>query len=218
MACFNHPGMSAVAVCGNCGKECCAVCATRVGGGMFCRDCADFARSQLPPEPVGTAQEEPALPEPEAANPEGPRPETTAPAGPAPGPAVTGPSLMPVPFRPATMVPATPPSYPAIPDPGTGGPRQKESLLSAALSLVLPGAGQVYNGQIVKGVVLAVLYLGSMAAILVSIVLAAIIAPYICLFCLPAFLLPLIVLVYAIYDAYEAGEKINNGMPVDDWL
>jgi hypothetical protein len=116
------------------------------------------------------------------------------------------------------MVPATPVSPPAVNDPGAGSPREKESLLSAALSLILPGAGQVFNGQIVKGVILAALYLGSMAAILMLIVLAALYARSLCCFCLPAFILPLIVLVYAIYDAYDTAEKINNGQPANDWL
>ena len=48
-----------------------------------------------------------------------------------------------------------------------------------------------------------------MAAILVLIVMAAMYARSACWFCLPAFILPLIVLVYAIYDAYETAEKIK---------
>jgi hypothetical protein len=34
--------------------------------------------------------------------------------------------------------------------------------------------------------------------------------------CLPLFVVPMIVLVYAIYDAYNAAEKINN-KPVREW-
>jgi uncharacterized membrane protein len=57
-----------------------------------------------------------------------------------------------------------------------------------------------------------------MAVILVMIVLAAMYARRACWFCLPVFILPLIVLVYAIYDDYGTAEKINNGHPVRDWL
>jgi hypothetical protein len=80
------------------------------------------------------------------------------------------------------------------------------------------GVGQVYNGQYAKGVILAILYLGSMAMILVMMVLTTILANAACLFCLPAFILPMIVMIYAIYDAYDTAEKINNGIPVRDWL
>lgn len=211
MTCNNHPGMGTAAVCGNCGKECCAACITLVGDVAVCRDCAIVLRSRQSPEPAERTPEEP-------------QPEVKAPAMQAHAelsttlPAITEQSLVLVPVKPSAMVPATPVSPPAVNDPGAGGPREKESLLSAALSLILPGAGQVFNGQIVKGVILAVLYLGSMAAILMLIVLAALYARSTCCFCLPAFILPLIVLVYAIYDAYDTAEKINNGQPVNDWL
>jgi TM2 domain-containing membrane protein YozV len=221
MTCYNHPGMGAVAVCGNCGKECCSVCITRVGDRVVCRDCADVVRSQQPPEPEATMPEEPEPEEkaPETTVPEQPQPEVKAPAEEQTSlPAVSRPSGVSVPVKQAGIVPATPPSPPAVHDPGAGGPREKESLLSAGLSLILPGAGQVYNGQIAKGVILAVLYLGSMAVILVLIVLAAMYARRACWFCLPTFILPLIVLVYAIYDAYGTAEKINNGQPAKDWL
>jgi hypothetical protein len=206
MTCYNHPGMGTVAVCGNCGKECCAACITLIGDRAVCRDCAIVLRSQQPPETAEPTPEEP-------------QPEIMVPAEtPTSLPAIAEPSGVLVPVKPSAMVPATPPSLPAVNDPGAGGPREKESLLSAALSLILPGAGQAFNGQIVKGVILAALYLGSMAAILVMIVLAAVYMRSVCLFCLPAFILPLIVLVYAIYDAYDTAEKINNGRPVHDWL
>lgn len=222
MTCYNHPGIGTVAICGNCGKECCALCVTRVGDRAVCRDCAEVVRSQQPPEPVEITPEPPKppeLPRPEEMKPEEPQPEVKAPVeGPNNLPAVSVQSRMPVPVKPATMVLTMQPSYPAVNDPGAGGPRVKESLLSAALSLILPGAGQAYNGQIAKGVILAILYLGSMATILIMMVLTTLLANAACVFCLPAFILPMIVMIYAIYDAYDTAEKINNGMPVNDWL
>ncbi len=59
MTCYNHPGMGTAAVCGNCGKECCAACITLVGDVAVCRDCAIVLRSRQPPEPAETTPEEP---------------------------------------------------------------------------------------------------------------------------------------------------------------
>ncbi len=35
--------------------------------------------------------------------------------------------------------------------------------------------------------------------------------------CLPLFIVPMIVLIYAIYDAYNAAEKINSNKEVREW-
>lgn len=227
MTCYNHPGMGTEAVCDSCGKECCVCCVTRVGKRTVCRDCAEVLRPLEPPEPVEVPPENPgpagAAPEPPTsaeaapgepgpavAPPAEPKPEEKAPAE----PPVTLPALS----RPSGVAVQAKPKPPAVADPGVGGPREKESLLSAALSFILPGMGQAYNGQIVKGVILAVLYLGSLAAILISILATAVYAPGFCCACLPAFVLPMIVLAYAIYDAYETAERINNGLPVRDWF
>ena len=144
MTCYNHPGMGTVDVCGNCGKECCAACITLVSDRAVCRDCAIVLRSQQPPEPAEMTPERRE------------HPEAKAPAvAPTSLQAINVQSLVPVPAKSSAMVPAMPPSPQAVNDPGAGGRREKESLLSAALSLILPGVGQVFNGQIVKGVILA---------------------------------------------------------------
>jgi hypothetical protein len=222
MTCYNHPGMGTVAICERCNKEICAICKTTVGDMVVCRDCADIVRKEQPvPAPEETKPEEamPAESQPAGTKPEEPEPAATAPVEEKSTlPAVSEPPRVPAPVKPATLAPVTPSSPPAAHDAGAGSPRKKESLLSAALSLVLPGAGQAYNGQIVKGVILAALYLGSIAAIMIFIVAAAMFAPWACCFCLPAFILPLIVLVYAIYDAYDTAEKINNGKEAKDWF
>lgn len=110
-----------------------------------------------------------------------------------------------------------------MPDPGAGGQKAKEPLLSAALSLILPGVGQAYNGQMAKGLVLAAIYLGSIAIIIGGMVVAALAATQnnmarsVCCCCLPLFIVPMIVLVYAIYDAYNVAEKINSEPAVKEW-
>lgn len=220
MTCYQHPGMSAAARCAQCGKEICAACATNVGDRVVCRDCAVTLRSQ--PAPV--AEE----PEPEAqAAPESPVQAADSapviaerPAAP-PEPPVGEPSGVPAPVAPSAVASVARPVPPAtmVIDPGAGGRREKESLLSALLSLILPGAGQMYNGQLAKGIVLAAVYLGSIVIIVGGMILTALAAASygvsgsVCCCCLPLFIVPMIVLIYAIYDAYNTAEQINSSQP-----
>ncbi len=189
------------------------MCITQVGHRTVCRDCADVLRPLQPQEPENSVPEE-REPVPEEQEPRESVPADT----PVTLPAISKPSGIIVAEKQTAIAPAVPPLPPIVNDPGAGGPREKESLLSAALSLILPGMGQAYNGQIAKGAVIAVFYLGSLAAILSLIVLTAVYARNVCWTCLPAFILPAIVLAYAIYDAYDTAERINNGKPVRDWL
>ena len=198
MSCYKHPNMNAVAKCANCGRDICAICTTRVGDAVVCRDCAEELRSR------------PAPPEAEPASEAGAPLEPSAPA-PSPGAVAAAP--------PAPVV-ATPSreSMAAADVAAAGGRRKKESLLSALLSLVLPGAGQAYNGQPVKGVLLAAVYVGLIVAIIGSSTLLAIVYPLASCCCLPAYIAPLIILLYAVYNAYRTAEKINSGVPAIDWL
>ncbi len=224
MTCYQHPNMPAAARCAHCGKEICAVCITHVNDQIVCRDCAEVLRSQ--PAPVA------AEPQPEAQAPvetpvQAEAPAAAAPEAPkeAPGPSAGEQSGMPVPIVPSSLTTVPRPAPPAkkVPDPGAGGQKAKEPLLSAALSLILPGVGQAYNGQIAKGLVLAAIYLGSIAIITGGMVVAALAATQnnmarsACCCCLPLFIVPMIVLVYAIYDAYNVAEKINSEPAVKEW-
>ena len=71
----------------------------------------------------------------------------------------------------------------------------KEPILSLVLSLLLPGLGQIYNGEVKKGIIFIILDI-------VFIALAFII--------IGAFLY-FILWVYGMYDAYTTAEKINKG-------
>lgn len=217
--------MGSVATCECCEKGICVICATRVNGKTVCRDCAETLQSQtVPPGESGPevqpVPETPATQAPEQAKPEA-NPAVSVP-NPVPEPApVTVPATIPVPSSQLQpMSQPVPPSPPAAPGAtGAGGARAKESLLSAVMSLIIPGAGQAYNGEIKKGIILALLYIASFIVAISITVLFAMSAPFngACC-CLPVFVLPLIILVYAIYDAYETAEKINMGEPVKDWL
>jgi len=68
---------------------------------------------------------------------------------------------------------------------------KKNPAVSLLLSVLLTGAGQVYNGQIVKGL----LMLGSCIV-------------------LWGFLLGWIISIWSVYDAYTTAKKINVGQPV----
>lgn len=70
----------------------------------------------------------------------------------------------------------------------------KSAGLAAVLSALVNGLGQIYNGQILKGIVIIVVQIinGALTAILIG------------------WLLLPIVWVWAVYDAYRVAEKINR--------
>jgi TM2 domain-containing membrane protein YozV len=70
----------------------------------------------------------------------------------------------------------------------------KSAGLAAVLSALVNGLGQIYNGQILKGIVIIVVQIinGALTAVLIGWVF-----------------LP-IVWVWAVYDAYRGAEKINR--------
>ena len=97
------------------------------------------------------------------------------------------------------------PQYAAQPYPGYPGTvviRHKEPILSLILSLFIPGLGQVYNGQIMKGIVFLALYviLWVVSGLLMVVLIG---------FC--TMVLPILIWVYAMYDAYVVAGRINRG-------
>jgi TM2 domain-containing membrane protein YozV len=90
-----------------------------------------------------------------------------------------------------------------------GAVKVKEPILSVILSFILPGLGQVYNGQAKKGIILLAGYiLMWIASFVLMIVLIG--------FCL--MLIPIVIWLYAMYDAYVTADKVNKGEPTKDWL
>ena len=69
----------------------------------------------------------------------------------------------------------------------------KSAGLAAVLSFLIPGLGQIYNGQIVKGLILVVVQTINVALMHV----------------LVGFVFYPVVLLYAIFDAYRSAERIN---------
>lgn len=72
---------------------------------------------------------------------------------------------------------------------------RKEPLLALIFSFLLPGLGQIYNGDTNNGIILIV---GAVASWLMTSV------------CIGFFIF-LVIWVYAMYDAYTRAEKINRG-------
>lgn len=70
----------------------------------------------------------------------------------------------------------------------------KNAGVAAVLSFLIPGLGQIYNGQILKGLIIVVIQLINIA--LMNVLIGFITYP--------------IVLVYAVYDAYRKAESINR--------
>jgi TM2 domain-containing membrane protein YozV len=88
-------------------------------------------------------------------------------------------------------------------------PNKKEPLLSLVLSLLFPGLGQIYNGQIKKGIILLVIT----AALIVLIIMTMWILIGFCFM-----IIPVVLWLYGIYDAYTEARNINKGKPSKDWL
>ncbi len=73
---------------------------------------------------------------------------------------------------------------------GTAPVQNKNPILALVLSLIICGVGQMYNGQLRKGVIMLV----------ATIIMAILFWP-----------ISLIILIYSMYDAYTTAQKINNG-------
>ena len=67
--------------------------------------------------------------------------------------------------------------------------------LAAVLSFLIVGLGQIYNGQIAKGLLLL---LGAMISGVLMLILIG-------------FLFWIVIWLYAVYDAYHTAKKINTG-------
>ncbi len=198
MSCYNHPNASSVNTCSNCGKDICAACVTDLNEKVVCRDCAEKLRKEatLAP-PAAEIAETPA-----ATVQAVPSKETM----PAPVPEPTPTAL-------ATAASQSPeaPKSPGQPSPASAPGEKKEPILSLICSVILPGLGQIYNKQVQKGIILLVGYV-----LLWLVVLVLSYRSGWC-FCL-TFWVPLIVMLYAAYDAFATTKKINDGQEVKDWL
>lgn len=102
----------------------------------------------------------------------------------------------------------------------------KEPVVAAVISFLIPGSGQAYNGQVKKGIAilagyivlwiaLFVVYLGG--GILISLITAGI-GSLALLCCWPVFFAPLLINLWAAYDAYKTAGRINAGEAIKDWL
>ncbi|WP_048198900.1 hypothetical protein [Methanocella arvoryzae] len=103
---------------------------------------------------------------------------------------------------------------------------RKEPILSALLTLLLSGLGQIYNGQVKKGLTFLVLDI-LFAFVLVFLIFGGSIFMGMLTFwvggmgaccCFPFMILPFIWKLGFIYDAYIVAEQINRGEVVGDWF
>lgn len=121
----------------------------------------------------------------------------------------------------APVAPAAP-SAPVTP----GIVKIKEPILSALLSFLLSGLGQIYNGQVKKGLcflildfvfafgLIFVIFGGSMIMGLLTFWAGGL---GMCC-CFPFIFLPFLWRIYFMYDAYKDAVKINRGEIVQDWF
>lgn len=90
---------------------------------------------------------------------------------------------------PASSAPPVQPPQPVITE-------HKNEGLAAVLSFIFVGLGQIYNGQIGKGILFIII--GVICVVLMLVLIG--------------FLFYLILWIYNIYDAYETAKKINAGL------
>jgi fatty acid desaturase len=118
-------------------------------------------------------------------------------------------------------------SSPAAPYGGTASAPagRKEPILSLGLSFLgffffgVIGAGQIYNGEVKKGIILTVANWALWIVMATIYIVGAFVTlGFGGLCCLPVFLIPLVLWFYAMYDAYMVAEKLNKGEPTKDWL
>ncbi len=88
-----------------------------------------------------------------------------------------------------------PPPPPQAPQPPQYNSEKKNEGLAAILSFLFIGLGQIYNGQIGKGIVMLVV--GVVFAMMIIILIG-----------IPLYL---VLWVYGIYDAYNTAKQINAG-------
>ena len=103
-------------------------------------------------------------------------------------------------FCPACGAPTSPDTQ--LNDPNLIVNSDKNPILAAILSFLIVGLGQIYLGLTKKGIILFV---------------AAFVSGILTLFII-GWLLWLIVWGYAIYDAYNSANKMNNGIGVQDTI
>lgn len=85
---------------------------------------------------------------------------------------------------------------------GSGSYEEKNPALAALLSFVIAGAGQLYNGDVTKGIALVVAELTLVSLIFVTIWI------FIGIVFVPIWLA---IWGYAVWDAWDKAEKINRG-------
>jgi TM2 domain-containing membrane protein YozV len=116
------------------------------------------------------------------------------------------------------MAGAPVPPYTAAP----AGAAPKNPIVSAVVSLIIPGLGQIINGQMKKGLILLVGWIVLWIVLFIvstvgSIILTAVtvIGGLCCCF---GYILPLVVNLFAAYDAFKVAKDINAGVIVRDWM
>jgi hypothetical protein len=114
-------------------------------------------------------------------------------------------------------------SNPAAAPVPPAGAAPKNPIVSAVVSLILPGVGQIINGQMKKGLILLVGWIVLWFIVFVLYFMGGVIVGMFtmgitsCLCCF-LYIVPFIVNLYAAYDAYKTANDLNAGIFVKDWM
>lgn len=97
--------------------------------------------------------------------------------------------------------------------------QKKEPVLSALLSFLFVGLGQIYNGQVKKGIIIAIsTYLFTFCTIIIIVIVSILTAGVGAICCMPIGFLFFVPVLYSMYDAYTVAVRINSGEVMADWL
>ncbi|OPY30255.1 MAG: hypothetical protein A4E28_00370 [Methanocella sp. PtaU1.Bin125] len=102
----------------------------------------------------------------------------------------------------------------------------KEPLLAALLTLLLSGLGQIYNGQVKKGIVFLLFDIVAGIALAILIFFGSFIAGILTIWaggigmccCIPMAFVAFVWRIYFAYDAYKTAGQINQGVVIYDWF
>lgn len=89
----------------------------------------------------------------------------------------------------------------------------KSAGIAAVLSVIFSGLGQIYNGQIFKGLVILLVQAANVFVVTEFFIASIILIP-LAFISIP---LAIIIWVWAIYDAYSSAEKINRRAGREIW-
>ncbi len=121
-----------------------------------------------------------------------------------------------------TPPPGAPTPPPVAPVYASASAAPKSPIVAAIASFLIPGLGQIINGQVKKGIIILIGYIVFWVVMVVGYFvlsgLSLIVGGVGFCCCMPMFFIPLLVNLWAAYDGYKTAKDINAGVFIKDWM